>query len=156
MRFMARPEDIRAKVKLARKRKQCDFLVLDYINQLDTGHAQGENLATSLGHAMKRIKDLAVEENIPALVLAQMNREIEKRNDNYKHKLSDLRDSGVLEQAADVVFFINRPELQGNGKGDDGESMVGIGNINILKNRNGATGTTKFRYNNHMTRISDY
>ena len=152
----ARPEDIRAKVKLARKRKQCDFLILDYINQLDTGHAQGENLATSLGHAMKRIKDLAVEENIPALVLAQMNREIEKRNDNYKHKLSDLRDSGVLEQAADVVFFINRPELQGNGKGDDGESMVGIGTINILKNRNGATGTTKFRYNTHMTRISDY
>ena len=152
----ARPEDIRAKVKLARKRKQCDFLVLDYINQLDTGHAQGENLATSLGHAMKRIKDLAVEENIPALVIAQMNREIEKRNDNYKHKLSDLRDSGVLEQAADVVFFINRPELQGNGKGDDGESLVGIGNINILKNRNGAIGTTKFRYNTHMTRISDY
>ena len=152
----ARPEDIRAKVKLARKRKQCDFLILDYINQLDLGNAHGENLATSLGHAMKRIKDLAVEENIPALVLAQMNREIEKRNDNYKHKLSDLRDSGVLEQAADVVFFINRPELQGNGKGEDGESMVGIGNINILKNRNGATGTTRFRYNTHMTRISDY
>ncbi|SKB85043.1 DnaB-like helicase C-terminal domain-containing protein, partial [Macellibacteroides fermentans] len=60
------------------------------------------------------------------------------------------------EQAADVVFFINRPELQGNGKGDDGESLVGIGNINILKNRNGATGTTRFRYNTHMTRISDY
>lgn len=152
----ARPEDIRAKVKLARKRRQCDFLILDYINQVDTGNANGENLATSLGNVMKRIKDLAVEENIPALVLAQMNREIEKRNDNYKHKLSDLRDSGVLEQAADVVFFINRPELQGKVTTGEGDSLVGVGNITILKNRNGSTGITQFRYNNHMTRISDY
>lgn len=152
----ARPEDIRAKVKLARKRKQCDFLILDYINQVDTGNIHGENLATSLGNIMKRIKDLVVEENIPALVLAQMNREIEKRPDNTKHKLSDLRDSGVLEQAADVVFFINRPELQGKVKSDEGKSLVGVGYITILKNRNGATGVTQFRYNNHMTRISDY
>ncbi|MCK9415000.1 MAG: DnaB helicase C-terminal domain-containing protein, partial [Prolixibacteraceae bacterium] len=131
------------------KRRQCDFLILDYINQVDTGNANGENLATSLGNVMKRIKDLAVEENIPALVLAQMNREIEKRNDNYKHKLSDLRDSGVLEQAADVVFFINRPELQGKVTTGEGDSLVGVGNITILKNRNGSTGATQFRYNNH-------
>lgn len=152
----ARPEDVRAKVKLARKRNQCDFLVLDYINQMDMGNEKGDNLATSLGNAVKRIKDLAVEENIPVLVLAQMNREIDKRPDEHKHKMSDLRDSGVLEQAADIVVFINRPEMMGKVKDDSGESLVGIGFLTVLKNRNGSTGVTRFRYNNTMTRISDY
>ena len=152
----ARTEDIRSKVKLARKRNQCDLLVLDYINQMDMGGGSDETLATSLGNAMKKIKDLAVEENIPALVLAQMNREIDKRTDNSKHKLSDLRDSGVLEQASDIVMFINRPELQGKVKDNNGESLVGVGFITVLKNRNGSTGITQFRYNNTMTRISDY
>ena len=90
------------------------------------------------------------------MVLAQMNREIDKRTDNSKHKLSDLRDSGVLEQASDIVMFINRPELQGKVKDNNGESLVGVGFITVLKNRNGSTGITQFRYNNTMTRISDY
>ena len=91
---------------------------------------------------MKRIKDLAVEENIPALSFSTdepRDWEAQRQLQAQAERPARLR---VLEQAADVVFFINRPELQGNGKGEDGESMVGIGNINILKNRNGATGTT--------------
>jgi replicative DNA helicase len=154
----ARPEDIRAKVKLARKRKQCDFLVLDYINQLDTGHAQGENLATSLGHAMKRIKDLAVEENIPALVLAQMNREIEHRAGKAKIPiLSDLRNSGVIEQTSDVVMFVYRPDRLGITKDEDtGENLVGIAKLLLLKNRNGGIGHANFRHNKTFTKLWDF
>jgi replicative DNA helicase len=105
---------------------------------------------------MKRIKNLAVEENIPIMVLSQLNREIEKRTDDSKPKMTDLRDSGVLEQAADIVIFINRPEQQGKTKDVNGESLAGIGFLKVAKNRNGSTGITRFRYNENMTRLSDY
>ena len=89
-------------------------------------------------------------------MLSQLNREIEKRTDDSKPKMTDLRDSGVLEQAADIVMIINRPETQGKVKDVNGESLAGIGFISIIKNRNGSTGMARFRYNSNMTRLSDY
>ena len=153
----ARVEDIRAKVKLARNRNQCDFVVIDYLHQMEVDEEGNKNNhATVLGNTMKRIKNLAVEENIPIMVLSQLNREIEKRTDDSKPKMTDLRDSGVLEQAADIVMIINRPETQGKVKDVNGESLAGIGFISIIKNRNGSTGMARFRYNSNMTRLSDY
>ena len=104
----------------------------------------------------QRIKDLAIEEHIPILLLSQLNRDIEKRTDSKDPRMSDLRDSGVLEQAADIVIFINRPEQQGKTKDVNGESLAGIGFLKVAKNRNGSTGITRFRYNENMTRLSDY
>lgn len=152
----ARVEDIRSKVKLARNRNQCDLVVLDYLHQLELESDANNNHATTLGFAIKRIKDLAIEEHIPILLLSQLNRDIEKRTDSKDPRMSDLRDSGVLEQAADIVIFINRPEQQGKTKDVNGESLAGIGFLKVAKNRNGSTGITRFRYNENMTRLSDY
>ena len=89
------------------------------------------------------------------MALSQLSRAVEGR-DNKRPTLSDLRDSGVLEQAADIVIFINRPEQQGKTKDVNGESLAGIGFLKVAKNRNGSTGITRFRYNENMTRLSDY
>ena len=71
--------------------------------------------------------------------------------------MSDLRDSGTIEQVADCVAFIYRPERYGFTRDDKtGHSLVGVGKIYIAKNRNGSTGIARFRYNSSFTRITDY
>ena len=74
-----------------------------------------------------------------------------------KSRLRDLRDSGTIEQVADCVAFIYRPERYGFTRDEKtGHSLVGVGKIYIAKNRNGSTGIARFRYNPSFTRITDY
>ena len=92
------------------------------------------------------------------LVVSQVNRASDQRVDKaHIPVMSDLRDSGTIEQVADCVFFVYRPERYGIVKDErTGESLEGVGKLYIVKKRNGATGIARFRYNASYTKITDY
>lgn len=126
-------------------RKECrqyhtKMVIIDYL-QLIEG-LPGVRYATKdqmIGDITREIKLLANELRVPILLLAQLNREIEKRPDK-RPKLSDLRDSGSIEQDADVVMFLHRPET------DDPEDQPGVAVLSIPKNRHGPTGTAELMF----------
>jgi replicative DNA helicase len=94
----------------------------------------------------RSLKAIAKELGVPIIALSQMNRSVEQRGGYKRPQLSDLRESGAIEQDADLVLFINRPEVHGITVDEDGNSLVGIAEIIIAKHRNGATGDVKMRF----------
>ena len=111
-----------------------------------------------MGRNVVALKQLALEADCPVLLVSQMNRACDTRADRaHIPVMSDLRDSGTIEQVADCVVFVYRPEKHGITKDErTGESLVGVGKLYIVKNRNGATGIARFRYNPSYTKITDY
>ena len=89
---------------------------------------------------------LAIELNIPIIALAQLSRSVETRGGDKKPILSDLRESGAIEQDADIVGFLYRPEYYGFATDEDNNSNRGIGEVIIAKHRNGSTGNIKLRF----------
>lgn len=109
--------------------------------------------------ASRSAKLLAKELDVPVILLSQLSRKVEERTDKTP-LLSDLRESGAIEQDADMVLFLDRPAMYGRTEIDAGRygtiSAEGVGLLHIAKNREGATGSIVFRHNESMTRIADY
>lgn len=150
--------DIRAKVMLKSKQGECDLVVIDYLHLLSSVRQKNETQDQVVGRNVVALKQLALEANCPVLLVSQMNRACDTRADRaHIPVMSDLRDSGTIEQVADCVVFVYRPEKHGITKDErTGESLVGVGKLYIVKNRNGATGIARFRYNPSYTKITDY
>ena len=102
----------------------------------------------------RQLKIIAKELNIPVLALSQLNRGVESRPDK-KPMLSDLRESGSIEQDADMVLFIHRPEKYGITTDNEGNSLLGIASIIIAKHRNGAVGEVNLRFRAELTQFCD-
>ncbi|MCD8166922.1 MAG: AAA family ATPase [Bacteroides sp.] len=149
--------NIRAQVLLHSKRCKCNLVVIDYLHLLDGKAARGETPDQVIGRNVLALKKLALEAGCAVLVLSQMNRQIESRSDkNFRPHLSDLRDSGVIEQAADGVFFIYRPDRHGiTHDPDTNEKLEGACDLIVCKNRNGSTGRARLRHNGTFTRFAD-
>lgn len=150
--------NIRAQVKLQRRKKKCDLVVVDYLHLIQKERGPGETLDQAIGRIVEALKQLASEENIPVLLLSQMNRNSMNR-DNKLHlaELHDLRDSGVIEQVADCVYFVYIPKK--NGVEQDvvtGESLADVGELWIKKARNGSMGVARYRFNESYTLITNY
>ncbi len=133
---------LRAKVNRIYQRHGLDLILVDYL-QLMQGSA--ENRVQEVGQISAGLKQIAREFNVPLIAAAQLSRNVESRPDKHP-MLSDLRDSGSLEQDADVVAFIYRDEYY--NAGTDQESVA---DINIAKNRNGPTGTLKLFFDKRLT-----
>ena len=107
----------------------------------------------------RSLKQLAKELNIPIVALSQLNRSVESRQSgdggSKRPQLSDLRESGAIEQDADMVMFIHRPEKYGIETDSEGNSTKGIANIIIAKHRNGAVGEINLRFRAELTRFED-
>ena len=151
-------EQIRAKAMLQCRLGKCDLVVVDYLHLLGGERKRGETQEQMVGRNIRALKQLALDCNRPVLTVSQMNRACELRGDKaYLPVMSDLRDSGTIEQVADCVAFIYRPERYGYTRDEKtGHSLVGVGKIYIAKNRNGSIGIARFRYNPSFTRITDY
>lgn len=151
-------ENIRAQAMLQKKKGMCDLVIVDYLHLLQRKGRGGETMDMMVGRNIEALKQLAVDLNCPVLVLSQMNRNSERRTDKANiPELSDLRDSGVIEQVADCVFFVYRPERHGILQDEvTGESLRRVGKLYIMKTRNGSTGVARFRYNETFTRITNY
>ena len=154
----ARIESIVTETMLACKRGKCDMLAVDYLQLISAPVEKGGTADEAIGRNINALKDLAVRCNIPVIVVSQMNREIEHRGDKAKIPvLSDLRNSGVIEQTSDVVMFVYRPDRLGITKDEDtGENLVGIAKLLLLKNRNGGIGHANFRHNKTFTKLWDF
>ena len=143
--------EMRAKARRLKAEHGLDVLAIDYI-QLMTGRGRFENRTLELASISRSLKGLAKELNIPIIVLSQLSRAPEARSDK-RPMLSDLRESGALEQDADVVMLIFREDMY---KQDDQPSDTdGIAEIIVAKQRNGPTGTIKLAFLREQTRFAN-
>lgn len=129
----------------AHYRGELEFIVIDYIG-LILGKSSAQNREREVSVISASLKRLAKRLNIPVIALSQFSRALETRGGAKRPQLSDLRDSGSLEQDADGVIFLYRPEYYQIMEDENGESLKGVGEIIIAKQRNGPIDTVKLGY----------
>ena len=125
------------------------MLVIDYI-QLMSGNRQGENRATEVSEISRSIKSLAKELQVPIVALSQLSRKVEERTDK-RPMMSDLRESGAIEQDADVILMMYRDEYYNKESNDN----KGLAEVIIGKQRNGPTGTVRMAFIGEYTRFEN-
>ena len=145
--------EIRAKARRLKVEKNIGMVIIDYL-QLMQGPAKVESREREISHISRSLKSLAKELNIPVLALAQLNRAVETRTDK-RPQLSDLRESGSIEQDADVVIFLNRPEYYGIMKDENGNSLEGVAEVIVGKQRNGPVGDVKLAFIKEYARFEN-
>ncbi len=163
-----RISEVRSKAKRLHLKHSVDMIVLDYI-QLLRGDSRNDNRVQEITEITQSLKALAREIDAPVLALSQLSRNIEHRQEGKRQKqqvkpqLSDLRDSGSIEQDADVVMFIHRwdkiyptEEDWVREVGEDAPYPKGIAQIIIAKNRNGPTGEVPLRFIQETTRFDNF
>ncbi len=147
---------IKSNSRIMHRNGKCDLIMIDYLQLADVAtDERNRNREQEISQASRMTKIIAKQLNVPVILLSQLNREVEKRPDK-KPQLSDLRESGAIEQDADIVMFIWRPEYYGFKEDDRGNSVKGVGKYILAKNRDGACDEVKFRYNESMTHITNY
>jgi replicative DNA helicase len=144
--------EMRAKARRLKAEHGLHLLVVDYI-QLMQGRGRFESRQQELATISRSLKGLAKELNVPIVALSQLSRAPETRSD-HRPQLSDLRESGALEQDADVVMFIYRPE-QYRTEGEPDTEAEGVAEIIVGKQRNGPTGTVKLAFIKEYTRFEN-
>ena len=142
--------ELRSKARELKRKKNIQWIAVDYL-QLMKG--QGQNREQEIASISRGLKGLAKELNIPVVALSQLSRSVEQRGGDKRPQLSDLRESGAIEQDADMVMFIHRPEYYGITEYSNGESAVGIAEIIFAKNRKGAIGTEKLKWIDYLTKF---
>ena len=145
--------EIRAKARRLKVEKNIGMIIIDYL-QLMQGQVRSESREREISYISRSLKSLAKELNIPVVALSQLNRAVETRTDK-RPQLSDLRESGSIEQDADVVMFLNRPEYYGIEKDENGESLEGVAEIIVSKQRNGPTGIVKLAFIKEYARFEN-
>ncbi len=145
--------EMRARARRLKKKHQIELIIVDYLQLMNCREAarQGRQLETSAVSA--NLKAMAKELKIPVVVLSQLSRAPEQRGDkSAKPKLSDLRDSGAIEQDADVVLLLRRPcRNQGDPECEDKTLAI----VDVAKHRNGPTGEVRLNFNDSLTRFGD-
>ncbi|KMW48359.1 replicative DNA helicase [Ralstonia insidiosa] len=144
------PMELRARSRrLARQCGQLGLIVIDYL-QLMSGSGGGENRATEISEISRSLKGLAKELNCPVIALSQLNRSLEQRP-NKRPVMSDLRESGAIEQDADVILFIYRDQVYNPDSPDKGTAEIIIG-----KQRNGPIGTVRLTFLGEYTKFDNF
>ena len=150
-------DHIRSSARLLKSRKQCDMIIIDYLQLCDMTTKQlNRNREQEVAQATRKAKSLAKELHIPVVLLSQLNRESENRPGG-RPELAHLRESGAIEQDADVVMLLYRPAQQRiTIDKESGYPTEGLGVVIVAKQRNGETGNVYFGHNQSMTKIYDY
>ncbi|HEX9934760.1 MAG TPA: replicative DNA helicase [bacterium] len=146
--------ELRAKCRRLKKEHQVGMVFVDYL-QLMTGPREAENRQQEISMISRSLKGLAKELDIPVVVLSQLSRAVEIRGGERKPMLSDLRESGAIEQDADMVLFIWRPEAYGKTADEKGDSVEGRAEIIIGKQRNGPVGFIPLYFKKEYTRFEN-
>jgi replicative DNA helicase len=167
---------LRTRARRLKRQKGVGLIVVDYLQLLQgTGRSGSDNRVQEISEISRGLKTLAKELNVPVLALSQLSRAVEQREDK-RPQLSDLRESGSIEQDADIVLFVYREEYYVASRepkrpieGDDAkvfeshdqwardmERVYGLSELIVAKQRHGATGKVKLRFASKITRFSDY
>ncbi len=138
--------ELRAKSRRLKQRHDIQLIIIDYLQLMQANTDKGGNREQEISKISRDLKALAKELDIPIIALSQLNRSVESRKESKVPQLSDLRESGAIEQDADLVMFLYRPEYYGINNDEMGQPMVGETHIHVAKHRNGSTDTVKVRF----------
>jgi replicative DNA helicase len=149
--------ELRAKCRKLKAQHDIQLVVIDYL-QLMSGDSknggQGGNREQEIASISRALKKIAKELSIPVIALSQLSRAVETRGGDKRPQLSDLRESGSIEQDADMVMFLYRPEYYGFTE-HDGQPTAGVGEVIIAKHRNGSLENVKLRFIGKYTKFTD-
>jgi replicative DNA helicase len=150
--------ELRAKCRKLKAQHDIQMVVVDYL-QLMSGDSKGGfggNREQEIASISRALKKIAKELSIPVIALSQLSRAVETRGGDKRPQLSDLRESGAIEQDADMVMFLYRPEYYGITEDEGGASTAGVGEVIIAKNRNGSLENIKLRFIGRYTKFTDF
>jgi replicative DNA helicase len=146
--------ELRAKCRRLKAEHNIQLVIVDYL-QLMRGDSAG-NREQEIASISRALKGIAKELSVPVLALSQLSRGVETRGGDKRPQLSDLRESGSIEQDADIVMFLYRPEYYKITQDEDGMPTQGMGEVIIAKHRNGSTGTVKLKFIGKYTKFADF
>ncbi len=148
--------ELRAKCRRLKMQHDIQLVIIDYL-QLMTGGPENKNgnREQEISQISRSLKGLAKELNVPVIALSQLSRAVETRGGTKRPQLSDLRESGAIEQDADIVSFIYRPEYYQILEDEEGQSLKGVSEIIVAKHRNGALKTVKLKFTDQFAKFSD-
>ncbi len=149
--------EFRAKCRRLKSQHDIQLIIIDYL-QLMHGKADGKggNREQEIGSISRALKSVAKELNVPVIALSQLSRAVENRPGGSKRPmLSDLRESGSIEQDADMVLFLYRPEYYGLDVDEDNNPTQGVGEVIIAKHRNGETGRVRLKFVGKYVKFTD-
>lgn len=149
--------EFRAKCRRLKSQHDIQLIIIDYL-QLMHGKADGKggNREQEIGSISRALKTVAKELNVPVIALSQLSRAVESRPGGSKRPmLSDLRESGSIEQDADMVLFLYRPEYYGLDVDEDNNPTAGVGEVIIAKHRNGETGRVRLKFVGKYVKFTD-
>lgn len=149
--------ELRAKARRLVAQHGVSLIVIDYL-QLMTGDSSknaGGNREQEIASISRALKGIAKELNVPVIALSQLSRAVETRGGDKRPQLSDLRESGSIEQDADMVMFLYRPEYYGITQSEDGMPLNGTGEVIIAKHRNGRLENVQLKFIGKFTKFAD-
>jgi len=149
--------EFRAKCRRLKSQYDIQMIIIDYLQLMHGKGEGGGNREQEIGSISRALKSVAKELNVPVLALSQLSRAVESRpgQNGKRPMLSDLRESGSIEQDADMVLFLYRPEYYGIMEDESGRSNAGVGEVIIGKNRHGETGIVPLRFIGKYVKFAD-
>ncbi len=150
--------ELRAKCRRLKMQHDIQLIVIDYLQLMSggSGENKGGNREQEISTISRSLKSIAKELNVPVIALSQLSRAVETRGGSKKPQLSDLRESGAIEQDADMVMFIWRPEYYNMTENETGQQYNGLAEILVSKHRNGALGTVQLKFIDRFAKFEDY
>ncbi len=148
--------EFRAKARRLVNKHNVGIIIIDYLQLMSGSGDRNSNREQEISTISRNLKALAKELNIPIIALSQLSRAVETRKESKMPQLSDLRESGAIEQDADMVMFIYRPEYYEVMNNEMGESTKGETHVRIAKHRNGALETIKLRALLHIQKFEEW
>ena len=144
------PNDVRGRARrIAKKHGQLGLIIVDYLQLMRVPGFRVENRTAEISEISRSLKALGKELSVPVIALSQLNRSLEQRSDKHP-VMSDLRESGAIEQDADLIVFIYRDEVYDSESPDKGKAEIVIG-----KHRNGPIGKIKLAFMGEFSRFDD-
>jgi replicative DNA helicase len=149
--------ELRAKCRRLKQQHDIQMIVIDYLQLMsgDSNAKKSGNREQEIASISRALKHIAKELNVPVIALSQLSRAVETRGGDKRPQLSDLRESGSIEQDADQVMFLYRAEYYGIEQTEDGTPTAGVGEIIISKNRHGSLGNVPLRFIGKYTKFCD-
>ena len=147
--------ELRAKCRRLKTQHDIQLVIIDYLQLMSGPPEVRGNREQEVSSISRGIKALAKELNVPIMALSQLNRSVEMRGGDKRPQISDLRESGAIEQDADIVMFIHRPERYGILQDEEGNSTKGKAEIIIAKHRNGEVTDVQLKFIAEQAKFAD-